>query len=54
MSLSPEEGSVIVNLHNWNEDSCISQQAYNLAEEMSVTLLTMKKFYRYISNLSHE
>lgn len=54
MSLSPEEGSVIVNLHNWNEDSCISQQAYNLAEEMSVTLLTMKKFYSYISNLSHE
>lgn len=54
MSLSPEEGSVIVNLHNWNEDSCISQQAYNLAEEMNITLLTMKKFYRYLSNLSHE
>lgn len=54
MSLAPEDGSVIVNLHNWNEESCISKQAYNLAEEMGVTLLTMHGFYRYINKLSHE
>lgn len=54
MSLAPEEGSVIVNLHNWNEESCISKQAYNLAEEMGVTLLTMNRFYSYINKLRFE
>lgn len=49
--LSPEEDSVLVNLHNWNGDSCISHQAYSLAESMSVRLLTMSKFYRYINEI---
>lgn len=49
--LSPEENSVIVNLHNWNGESCISQQAYSLAESMNVRLLTMRKFYRYINEI---
>ena len=51
MELCPEEGSVIVNLHDWNGESCISQQAYHLAESMSVTLLTMRAFYAYINKL---
>ncbi|WP_207654440.1 HNH endonuclease signature motif containing protein [Lacrimispora amygdalina] len=49
--LSPEENSVIVNLHNWNGESCISHQAYSLAEDMNVRLLTMNEFYRYINEI---
>ena len=49
--LSPEENSVIVNLHNWNGESCISHQAYSLAESMNVRLLTMSEFYRYINEI---
>lgn len=53
IKLAPEENSVIVNLHNWNGDGCISQQAYALSEEMDVTLLTMKKFYKYINEINN-
>lgn len=51
IQLSPEENSVIVNLHNWNGESCISQQAYSLAENMNIKLLTMSEFYRYINEI---
>lgn len=51
VQLAPEENSVIVNLHNWNGASCISQQAYGLAEKMKVTLLTMDEFYGYIHEI---
>lgn len=30
MCLAPDENSVVVNLHNWNGESCISSQAYML------------------------
>lgn len=49
--LTPEENSIIVNLHNWNGESCISHQAYRLAEKMKVTLLTMDSFYEYINEI---
>lgn len=49
--LSPEENSVIVNLHNWNGKSCISHEAYDLSETMNVRLLTMDEFYRYINEI---
>lgn len=49
--LLPEENSIIVNLHNWNGESCISKQAYELAECMSVRLLTMDAFYEYINEI---
>ena len=52
MRLSPEKNSVVVNLHNWNGTSCISQQAYDQAERMNVTLLTMDDFYEYINSLA--
>ncbi len=52
MRLSPEENSVVVNLHNWNGTSCISRQAYAQAERMNVTLLTMDDFYEYINSLT--
>ena len=51
VQLSPEENSVIVNLHNWNGDSCISKQAYEIATTMGVKLLTMRAFYGYINKL---
>jgi hypothetical protein len=51
MDMSPEENSVIVNLHNWNDESCISRQAYDLAEQMNVRLLTMGAFYEYINEI---
>lgn len=49
IQLSPEENSVIINLHNWNGDSCISKQAYEIATTMGVKILTMKAFYGYIN-----
>lgn len=51
MNLSPEPNSVIVNLHNWNGESCISRQAYELAEDINVKLLTMRAFYKYINEI---
>jgi len=51
MHLSPELNSIIVNLHNWNGDGCISKQAYELANHINVRLLTMKDFYEYINNI---
>lgn len=51
MQLSPEVNCVIVNLHNWNGRSCISKEAYDLSNKMSVTLLTMDDFYGYINEL---
>lgn len=35
IEMLPEENTVIVNLHNWNGESCISEQAYERAEKMS-------------------
>lgn len=51
MNISPEPNSVIVNLHNWNGESCISRQAYELAENINVKLLTMRAFYKYINEI---
>lgn len=51
LSLSPEENSVIVNLHNWNGESCISEQAYNMSKKLNVTLLNMEDFYIYINEI---
>lgn len=51
MKLTPSENSILVNLHNWNGKGCISSEAYALADEMAVTLLTMDKFYVYVNRL---
>lgn len=50
--MCPEKGCVIVNLHNWNGPSCISNEAYKTAEQMAVTLLTMDAFYEYINEIA--
>lgn len=49
MSMSPEENSIIVNLHGWNGKSCISQKAYERAKKMKVNLMTTNEFRDYIS-----
>lgn len=51
-SMCPERESVIVNLHNWNGDGCISHEAYETAKHMRITLLTMDRFYEYISRIA--
>lgn len=51
MEMVPEEDTVIVNLHNWNGESCISRQAYERAEKMNVKLLTMDAFYEYVQEI---
>lgn len=51
MRLAPEENSIVVNLHNWNGEGCISSQAYMLAKRMNIRLLTMGAFYEYINEL---
>lgn len=51
MRLAPEKNSIVVNLHNWNGESCISSQAYMLAKRMNVRLLTMGAFYGYINEI---
>lgn len=54
ISLSPQRGLIIVNLHNWNGESCISKEAYEQAEIMDVNLLTMKAFYRFVHKVQDE
>ena len=51
LRIAPEKNTVIVNLHNWNGDSCISESAYKLAETMNVSLLTTQNFYKYINEI---
>ena len=46
-----DENSVVVNLHNWNEESCISAAAYEKAKVMKVNLLTQRKFYEFIKSI---
>ena len=50
----PDEKTVIVNLHNWNGKSCISSKAYEFANKIDVTLLTMDDFYVYINGLKEQ
>ncbi len=49
-NLCPEEDSVVVNLHNWNGDGCISGNANLFAKKIGVKLLTMDKYYDYIKS----
>lgn len=51
MRLAPEKDCIVVNLHNWNGEGCISSQAYILAKHMNVRLFTMEAFYGYINEI---
>lgn len=54
LQLAPPEECVILNLHHWNGVSCISAEAYELAKDMNIKLLTMDKFYGYVNSLKYE
>ncbi|MGX0019778.1 putative C2H2 Zn-finger protein [Staphylococcus hominis] len=44
-------GKIIVNLHNWNGEKSISEDARELASDMGVKLWTMKQYYRYVHKI---
>ena len=50
----PDEKTVIVNLHNWNGKRCISAKAYEFADSINVSLLTMEDFYAYINRMKQK
>lgn len=50
-SMAPKANYVIVNLHNWNGEWCISKEALDLAKDFNVELLTMDEFYRYVNRI---
>ena len=47
----PKPNYVIVNLHNWNGEKCISTEALELAEAFEVKLLTREEFYEYVKGI---
>ena len=51
ISMLLPENSIIVNLHRWNGSLCISQKAYERAEQMKVKLMTTEEFRSYISEI---
>ena len=51
LSMLPDENSIIVNLHTWNGERCVSKQAYIRAKEMKVTIMTMDEFREYINEI---
>lgn len=52
--LSPEENSIVVNLHHWNGDSCISRSAHDLSQTLNIKLLTQKGFFRYLNEIKQK
>lgn len=54
LQIAPKANSIIVNLHNWNGESCISKQAYSFSKKIDVTLFTMGDFYGYINGIKHK
>lgn len=51
--LLPDEGTVIVNLHNWNGHLCISNEARELSNDMKVKVLSMEEFYIYVKQIRY-
>lgn len=50
-TILPQEGTFIVNLHNWNGNGSISDAACEFARKINVTLLTMDNFYEFIKEI---
>ena len=49
-SLSPISGLVIINLHNFNGEGCISQEAREIGKALNVQVFTTNEFYRFAHN----
>lgn len=52
LHMSPENGCVIVNLHRWNGNGCISNEAHEASDRLKVQLLTMEDFYAYVNGIN--
>lgn len=52
IQMCPIKGLVIVNLHDWNGESCISREAYDTAYEFGVKLLRVKEFYEFVREIA--
>lgn len=50
-NLGLNQGSVLVNLHNWNGEYCISSEAHEFAKTISVRLFDLNSFYKFIHEL---
>lgn len=50
-SLCPTEKSIVVNLHDWNGNSCISNEAYSFANKINTELFTLEDLYEYIRSI---
>ncbi len=48
--LSPKKGLLIINLHFFNGEECISADAYKLGESMKVKIFTAQAFYSFCHN----
>lgn len=46
--MQPNRNTVIVNLHNWNGEKSISEEAYDFAGKIAVRLLTMDAYYEFV------
>lgn len=51
IEMAPPQNSIVVNLHNWNGDCCISGEAYDFASEIGVTLKSSESFYSYVRKI---
>lgn len=51
--ISPNEGTVIINLHNWNGENSISREAHDFAKSINTTLLTMEDYYKFVHKIKY-
>lgn len=51
IEMAPPKNSIVVNLHNWNGECCISTEAYDFASNIGVTLKSSESFFRYVHNI---
>lgn len=47
------ENIIVVNLHGWNGDLCITQKAYECAEKLGIKLMTTDKFLTYLKEIKN-
>lgn len=45
------QGTIVVNLHGWNDDKSISKEARELASTMEIKLLTKNEYFSYVHKI---
>ena len=46
--INVESELIVVNLHNWNDESCISQDAHEHARQVGFKLFSQNKFFQFV------